>query len=91
LKNLSPFVGKAMTERAQDLATLQRRVHQIMTRKLVSTGADASVVRAAELMLEHHISCLPVVNGAGRPVGIVTWRDLLRGVVGGAEGEKRVA
>jgi acetoin utilization protein AcuB len=81
LKNLSPFVGKALSERPQDLATLHRRVHQIMTRKLVSTTPDTPIGNAAELMLAHRISCLPVVNEQGKPIGIVTWRDLLRAMV----------
>jgi len=32
-------------------------------------------------MLDHHISCLPVVDDRKRPIGIVTSRDLLRALM----------
>jgi CBS domain-containing protein len=37
-----------------------------------------SVASAAGLMLEHGVNRLPVVNGGGRLVGIVTRADLVR-------------
>ena len=80
LKHISPFIGK-LAERSQDLSTLSRRVHQIMTRKLVSVKDDEAVDSAAASMLEHGVSCLPVVTRDGRPVGIVTAKDLLRFVM----------
>lgn len=78
LKHLSPFVGHSFTERAQDLATLNRRVHQIMTRQLVTAEPDTTLHDAVQLMLQHGISCLPVVDENLNPMGIVSWRDLLR-------------
>ena len=54
------------------------RAHQIMTRKVVTVRPDASIVEAANLMLTHHVSGLPVVDGAGSLVGIVTEGDFLR-------------
>ncbi len=85
LRNLSPFIGK-LSERSQDMATLNRRVHQIMTRKPVTISAEMHVEDAAQIMLEHRVSCLPVVTEDGRPVGIVTWRDLLGGLCSLAAG-----
>ena len=82
LRNVSPFVEK-MAERSQDVATLKRRVHQIMTRKPVTITSETSVEDAAKVMLEHRVSCLPVITEAGYPLGIVTWRDMLRGLCGG--------
>jgi len=79
LRNVSPFVDK-LAERPQDIATLKRRVHQIMTRKLVTLTSETSVEEAAKVMLEHRVSCLPVVTEDGYPLGIVTWRDMLRGL-----------
>jgi CBS domain-containing protein len=49
----------------------------VMTRKVVSTGPDAPVSEAIGLMLDHHISGLPVVNG-GVVVGMLTEGDLLQ-------------
>jgi acetoin utilization protein AcuB len=78
LHNLSPFVGSLFSERPQDRNTLNRKAHQVMSRKLVTVTPETSLGEAAALLLEHHISCLPVVVEQMRPVGIVTWRDLLR-------------
>ncbi len=50
----------------------------VMTRKVVSIGLDASIAEMANLMLENRISGLPVVNDRGDLVGIVTEGDCLR-------------
>jgi acetoin utilization protein AcuB len=52
-----------------------------MTRKLVATTEEASAEEAARLMLDHTVSCLPVTDSHQRPVGIVTWRDLLQSLI----------
>lgn len=57
----------------------------IMTRQVVSVRPDASIVDAADLMLKHRISGLPVVSEQGKLIGIVTDRDLLRRRESGAE------
>jgi CBS domain-containing protein len=54
------------------------RAHQIMTRQVITIAADASIVDAANIMLDKHISGLPVVDQAGRLVGIVSQGDFLR-------------
>jgi len=77
LKNISPFVGKP-TERTADLSCLKRRAHQIMTRQLVAVRPMTSLRAAARVMLDHRISCLPVVDANKRCVGIVTLRDIVR-------------
>lgn len=74
-RNLSSFIDK-MAERSPDRATLNRRVHQIMTRRPVTASPDTDVQEAAQILLEHAVSCLPIVTDQ-RPVGIVTLRDLL--------------
>jgi acetoin utilization protein AcuB len=81
LRQLSPFVGVRMSERPQDLATLQKRVHQFMTRRLISVEPDATIPEAARLFMRQRVSCLPVIDTAGRLVGILTTRDLVRWVV----------
>lgn len=85
LRASSPFVGRA-SERPQDLATLNRRAHQIMTRDLVVVAPDTPVEEAARLMLDKRVSCLPVVAAEGQLLGIVTWRDQLRSLLPPAEG-----
>lgn len=85
LKHLSPFLGHDLAERTQDVATLNKRAHQIMTRKPISAGPEMTIHEAIRLILQNHISCLPVVDEQSRPVGIVTWRDLLKGLDVGQE------
>jgi len=77
LKNISPFIGK-MGERTSDVNCLKRRAHQIMTRQLVAVRAHTSLRAAARVMLDHRISCLPVVDARKHCVGIITVRDLVR-------------
>ncbi|MCM1128369.1 MAG: CBS domain-containing protein [Oxalobacter formigenes] len=77
LKAISPNLG-TMVITYRDLATLNKRVHQIMTRKPVTLKADDSISDAAALFNTHRISCLPVVDDDFRPVGIVSWRDLIK-------------
>lgn len=80
LRASSPFIGRA-SERPQDVATLNRRVHQIMTRNLVVVAPETPVEEAARLMLDKRVSCLPVLAAEGQLLGIVTWRDQLRSLL----------
>jgi acetoin utilization protein AcuB len=77
LRALSPYVG-SLNETTRDIATLNKRVHQIMTRKPVTLKADSTVAEAVALLLEHRISCIPIVNDEFKAVGIVSWRDVLK-------------
>ncbi|MEK6797410.1 MAG: CBS domain-containing protein [Planctomycetota bacterium] len=77
LKAVSPFVGNPLLERPQDSGTMQRRLHQVMTRNLVTVGPMKSVATAAQTMLNERVSCLPVVDDQGKLIGIVTRRDLV--------------
>ena len=54
------------------------RTHQIMTRKVITVKADTPVLDAANLMLQHHISGLPVVDETGRLIGMVSEGDFVR-------------
>jgi CBS domain-containing protein len=54
------------------------RAHQIMTRSVITIAPDASILEAAKTMLQHHVSGLPVVDAAGRLVGIVSEGDFIR-------------
>ena len=81
LRNLSPFIGK-LAEKPRDLATLNRRVHQIMGRNPVTVSPEMSVEAAAHMMVEQHVSCLPVMTKDGSLLGIVSSRDLLSSMRG---------
>lgn len=54
------------------------RAHQIMTRQVVTIRPEATIVEAAGTMLQKHISGLPVVDAAGKLVGIVSEGDFIR-------------
>ncbi|MFO1048316.1 MAG: CBS domain-containing protein [Geminicoccaceae bacterium] len=51
---------------------------EVMTRHPVTARPDMSVREAAMLLLEHRISAVPVVDAAGKLVGIVSEGDLVR-------------
>ena len=54
------------------------RAHQIMTRRVITVGTETSIVDAANLMLQNHVSGLPVVDAAGKLLGIVSQGDFIR-------------
>jgi CBS domain-containing protein len=54
------------------------RAHQIMTRPVYSVLPEATIAEAANIMLQRHISGLPVVDAAGKLVGIVSEGDFIR-------------
>ncbi|WP_338832433.1 CBS domain-containing protein [Bradyrhizobium sp. 27S5] len=54
------------------------RVHQIMARNVISIAPEADMAEAASLMVRHHISGLPVVDGRHALVGILSESDFLR-------------
>lgn len=78
-KSISPRIGTA-AETARDAATMKKRVHQVMARKVVILPKNASIYEAVHIFNRYGVSCLPVVDAEQSPVGIVTWRDLLRAV-----------
>ena len=51
---------------------------EIMTPHVVTVTPDTPASRIAKLLLENHISAVPIVDAAGNPVGIVSEGDLLR-------------
>jgi CBS domain-containing protein len=56
----------------------QMRAHQIMTRNVITVKADTPIREAANLMLRHHISGLPVIDGADRLIGLISEGDFIR-------------
>jgi CBS domain-containing protein len=54
------------------------RAHQVMTRDVITVGPDASILEAASLMLDRHISGLPVLDKDGKLIGIISEGDFIR-------------
>ncbi|MCA9471743.1 MAG: CBS domain-containing protein [Nitrospirales bacterium] len=80
-KAVSPYVG-TLSETERDSATLQKRAHQIMTRKHPTVTQQTSIEDAAHMLLDKGISCLPVLSPDGMIEGIVTWKDIFRALLG---------
>ena len=49
-----------------------------MTSPQITVAAATRAAEAVAILLEHKISCLPVVGAAGELIGIVTETDFLR-------------
>lgn len=77
LKNISCNIGTNVYT-PKDLDTLKKRVHQVVTRKLITLGPDATIEDAVALFNTHRISCIPIVDADGAAVGILSWRDILK-------------
>lgn len=54
------------------------KARDVMTSVVISVPSDAPVTQAVQLMLQHRISGLPVVDAKGALIGIVTEGDFLR-------------
>lgn len=76
-KNLSPTVGTSK-ETYRDTSLMRKKLHQIMKRELITAQAHQTLNEAVVLFYDKHISCLPVVNKKNEPIGIITWRDILK-------------
>ncbi len=78
LKEASP--SKATTLDVHELYYLlaELQVADIMTRDPVTVREDDTVEHAAQIMLEHTISGLPVLNDQGQLTGILTQSDVFR-------------
>lgn len=62
-----------------------RRVADFMSADVVSVDADADLSEVIETMLEQRIGAVPVVDGEGNVIGIISYVDVLRAVAGGLE------
>ena len=75
-------VAARLLERHRRRAARQKargdKARALMTSPAVTTTADTKVVQAARLMEARQVKRLPVVDGQGRLVGIVSRRDLLK-------------
>ncbi|MEN6497985.1 MAG: CBS domain-containing protein [Thermoguttaceae bacterium] len=66
------------------------RAKDLMTTEVITVGPDDSIAKAIDLMLEHRVSGLPVVNDAGQLLGIISEFDALELVWDGAPGTAEV-
>jgi len=85
LQAMSPFLD-TRSESPRDVRSLERPAAEIMRAPPVTVSPDTPIPEAARSILEHAISCLPVLNGTDL-VGIVTTKDLLRHYAGDKRAE----
>jgi len=53
-------------------------LREVMTRNVVVAGSSATLEHVRALMLQHRISRVVIVNEYSTPVGIITYKDILR-------------
>lgn len=71
MKTLKP------SKSAAELILRVRTAAEMMTPNPVSIGQDATVTEAAAFLTSRGISAAPVIDEAGRPVGVVSRSDIL--------------
>lgn len=58
---------------------MQRPVAEVMTRERIITALpDTSMAQAEDILQEHKIEKLPVVDGQGKLVGLITYKDIIK-------------
>ncbi len=57
------------------------KVQDIMIKKVTTISQDVFVEVAAQTMLEHEISCLPVVDDNNKVIGIITDKDIFQAFI----------
>ncbi len=82
----SPATTLSLYEIYSLLETL--RVRQIMSRPVITVEGDCPLEEAARIMVEHKISCLPVMDGE-KLVGIITETDVFKALVEVLGGEEQ--
>jgi acetoin utilization protein AcuB len=67
-----------LDQHPRDLAVLNKKAHQIMSRELVAVDKETSIEAAVKLLLSGNVSCLPVTSPEGDVEGILTWKDIFK-------------
>lgn len=74
---LTPAAAQArVLEALTGCVTPPRRARDIMSQPVVSVMADARIAQAREQLARHHHNGMPVVDGAGALVGVISRRDI---------------
>lgn len=75
-KYTTPKVGTPI-ETSKDKSALNIKAHRIMSRKLVTIKNTDSVFNAVCAFHKTKVSCLPVIDDDFKPVGIISWKDII--------------
>ena len=70
------FTPAHMMPHYEDL--MKRTVADIMTSDFIYVGADTRLTRVLQLMVDHRIRSMPVIDGDQRLAGIISREDVMR-------------
>jgi CBS domain-containing protein len=70
------FTPNQMVPRYADL--MSRKVADVMTSEFIYVRPDTKLTRVLQLMVEHRIRSIPVLDGGSRLTGIIAREDILR-------------
>jgi CBS domain-containing protein len=70
------FTPARMVPRYDDL--MRRTVAGIMTREFIYVARDTKLTRVLQLMIDHRLRSLPILDAASRLVGIIAREDVIR-------------
>ena len=77
------FTPSQMLPRYSDL--MSRVVGDVMTSDFIYVRSDTKLTRVLQLMVEHRIRSLPVIDGDSRLVGIIAREDVLKALAAAAD------
>jgi acetoin utilization protein AcuB len=69
-----------LSDRDLRSASPGRSVIEVMTNDVLSVDLEADIAEIIDLMLDHRIGAVPVVDGDGMLAGIVSYVDILRAI-----------
>src|SRR4051795_2004317 len=75
------FTSGRMAPSHDDL--LSRRVADVMTPEFIYVDAGTKLTRVLQLMVDHRIKSIPVLDAGQRLVGIIAREDIMRALAGG--------
>ncbi|UPJ48132.1 CBS domain-containing protein [Bradyrhizobium sp. 200] len=70
------FTPARIMPRYDDL--MKRTVNDIMTSDFIYVGTDTGLTRVLQLMVDHRIRSMPVIDGDQRLAGIISREDVMR-------------
>jgi CBS-domain-containing membrane protein len=70
------FTPAHMVPRYADL--MQRTVADVMTSTFIYVGTDTKLTRALQLMVDHRLRSMPVINSDQRLAGMISREDVMR-------------
>ncbi|MGR9100290.1 MAG: CBS domain-containing protein, partial [Gammaproteobacteria bacterium] len=56
------------------------KVHDIMTQSVITAGPQETIGQVRSLMEKNKIGAIPIVNGEGIPLGIISKTDFVSGL-----------